>query len=250
MTTSLKRFIDDTFCLVSSKFLKLDESLRKDLENVQIDLIGIKEKRREEQIELKRKYNAITNEHFHSRAELVKKIPHFWKEVLLNFGSPAGLIHEDEFEVLDHLVDVKLEDNLDKRGSHKFTFTFSENPFFKETIIVKQIKIQVDAVIVDVTPITFLKNPIEGLDERIRHHTFLGWLQSKEEEGENELNDFGTIFREDVWDNALRIYVGEHDEDDEDDEREDDEDDEASTTEGDEESEEEGEEGEGGGEKK
>jgi len=224
MATNIKRAAEDSFFLVSPKFLKLDESLRKDLENVHAELSTLEKDCREEQIEVQCKYDAMKTKHFDTRAELVKKIPHFWKEVLLNFGTPAGLIHPDEVEVLDHLVDVKLEDNLDKKGSHKFTFTFNENPFFKETTIVKQVKVHdEDTAIVDVTPITFTKNPIEGLDEEVRRNTFLGWLQSKEEDGED---DFGTTFREHVWEEVIKVYQNEHDDEDDDEDDDDDDDDE------------------------
>lgn len=207
---------------VQAKFAKIDDSLRKDLESVQDELNKLEQGCREEQIEVQCKFDALKKKHFDSRGELVRKIPAFWKEVILNFGTPAGLIHPNEVEILDYLEDVKLEDNLDKKGSHKFTFIFKENPFFKETTLTKQVKVQDEEnVHISATPLTFIKNPLEGLPEEETASSFLHWFQSTDEDGED---DFGSTFREHVWEEAVNVYSP--DDIDEGDEEEGDEDDE------------------------
>jgi len=189
---------------VAAKYAKLDDTLRNDLEKVQGELNKLEQGCREEQIEVQCKYDAMKKKHFDARGALVKKIPNFWRDVLINFGQPAGLINPAEIEVLDYLEDVILEDNLDRKGSHKFTFTFKENPFFKETTIVKSVVIKDEEnVQIDVTPITFTKNPLENLLENQPTASFLHWLQSKDEDGED---DFGSAFREHVWEEAVGVY--------------------------------------------
>jgi len=212
---------------VAAKYAKLDDTLRNDLEKVQGELNKLEQGCREEQIEVQCKYDAMKKKHFDARGALVKKIPNFWRDVLINFGQPAGLINPAEIEVLDYLEDVILEDNLDRKGSHKFTFTFKENPFFKQTTIVKSVLIKDEEnVQIDVTPITFTKNPLENLlaDEQPTA-SFLHWLQSKDEDGED---DFGSTFREHVWEEAVGVYnpedQGDENEDDEEGDEEDDED--------------------------
>jgi len=190
---------------VSAKVPKVDDALRKNLESVQEELDKLEQGCREEQIKVQCKYAAMKKKHFDARGDLVRQIPHFWKDVLIRFGRPSGYVNAAEIELLDYLEDVKLEDNLDTKGSHKFTFTFKENPFFKETTIVKDIKVEDEEnVKITVTPITFNKNPLEKLTAKdLPTTSFLYWLQSTEEDGED---DFGSTFREHVWEDVVDVY--------------------------------------------
>lgn len=187
----------------SAKALKIDNEA---LQKVQNELTSLDDACREEQVAVQCKYDAMKKKHFEERGELLKKIPSFWKDVFLNFAGPHGLLLEQEVPVLEHLVDVRLEDNLDKKGSHKFTFTFTENDYFNETEIVKEIAVSPDdKAEVKVTPITWKKNILaEVPHEEGDLATFFRWLQSSEEDCEG---DFGSMFRESVWEDALQIYA-------------------------------------------
>merc|ERR1719505_485331 len=138
------------------------------LKRIHAEVLGLDGRCRDEQIQVQCKFDQLKKKHFDHRADLLKKIPNFWKEVLLNFGNfrDHELVHEKEVELLDYIDDIRMEDNLDARGSHRFTFTFKENPFFHETELVKDIK--VGAMEEDsettCTPITFKKNPVERED--------------------------------------------------------------------------------------
>jgi len=215
-----KRLADSSHFLVSPKFLKLDEELRKGLENVHGELTTLDKECREDQIEVRCKYQSMKNKHFDARADVLRKIPYFWKDVLekLNSGSRHRLILKEELELLDYLENVNLEDHLDRKGSYKFTLTFKENPFFKETTIVKSVKVKDwDDVEVTCTPITFTKNPLENVPEP--ENSFLGWLQSKDEDE----HAFGDMFREHVWEEAVKMYKSNEEEDDDETDEDDDE---------------------------
>lgn len=198
------------------KVQKIDDALMKELEGIQGELGKIDTQCRDEQIEVQCRFDALKRKHFEGRGELLKKIPSFWKDVFLNFAGPSGLLVEQEIPILDHLVDVKLEDNLDKKGSHNFTFVFSENEFFKETEIKKEVMVKdEDNVHITVTPITWKKNILEGLEDQAKHSSFMHWLQCTDEDSEG---DFGSVFREVVWEDVLTLYAQAVDVDDDDEE--------------------------------
>jgi len=188
-----------------SKIAKIDETTMKGLEEISKELVGLDDKCRDEQVQVQCKYDALKRKHFDSRGDLLKKIPNFWKHVLLNFGTyhDQELVHEKEVELLDYIEDIKLEDNLDTQGSHRFTFLFKENPFFNETELVKEVKVgPEEETETKCTPITYKKNPLEG-EDLDAGDSFLTWLQSTDEECEGF---FGTVFRESVWEEALNLY--------------------------------------------
>jgi len=223
----------------ASKLAKVDASTMEGLDKIQSELRDLDRKCQDEQVEVQCKYDKLKTKHFDHRADLLKKIPDFWKQVLLNYGNyhDQELIHEKEMEVLDYIEDIKLEDNLDTRGSHRFTFLFKENPFFSERELVKDVKVGAeDETETKCTPITFKKNPLEEhTDDIDAGESLLAWLQSTDEECEGF---FGTVFREHIWEQALNLFteVGVTEEEgDEDEEGDDDEDEE----EGDEEEEDE-----------
>jgi len=184
-----------------SKQAKIDDEVTA----IQDKLSALDAECREEQVKIQCKYDKDKKPLFDKRGDLLKKIPKFWKTVFVNFAGPSGLILTPELPLLDHLADVRLVDNLDTKGSHKFTFTFSENPFFKETEIVKEITVaEDDSVEVKVTPITWTNNFMDGFPSEEGDVTsFVKWLQSKDEDREG---DFGSVFRENVWQDALTIH--------------------------------------------
>lgn len=185
-------------------FAEIEEKLAE----IQKEVHGLDEQCRQEQIILQCSYDAKKGKHFKDRGEIFKKIPEFWKTVICNFAAPLGLMLDCEIEALTYLEDIFLADNMDKEGSHKFTFTFKENPFFKETEIVKEIKVlkaDPDNCEVKVTPITWTKDLLKDVSEAEKESSFFNWLQSNVEERE----DFGNLFREKVWQDALMVFENE-----------------------------------------
>jgi len=193
-----------------AKTMKLDEKIKGDIISVQDELNKLAQECLEERRTVMRKFESLKNKQFQSRGDLVREVPGFWKKVLVNFGIPRGLIHWDEVQVLDYLEDVRLDENSGN-NSHKFTFAFTENPYFKEKEISKEIKIENNVdVVIEVTPITYTKNPLANRDlskEELRSATFFGWLQSVEDECWGD--DFGSEFRADAWPEAVKFFKGE-----------------------------------------
>lgn len=192
----------------AAKVAKITPEIDEKLQEIQKEVHALDEQCREEQIVVQCSYDAKKGKHFRDRGDLFKKIPEFWKTVICNFAAPMGLMLETEAEALTYLEDVFLADNMDKEGSHKFTFTFKENPFFKESEIVKEIKVlksDPENCEVKVTPITWTKDLLKDVTEAEKESSFFTWLQSNVEERE----DFGNLFREKVWQDALTVYENE-----------------------------------------
>lgn len=193
-----------------TKVLKreIDSEIEQKLDAIKTEVDALDEQCRDEQILVQCSYDAKKSKHFKDRGGLFKKIPEFWKTVICNFASPTGLMLECETEALTYLEDVFLEDNMDAGGSHKFTFTFKENPYFKESEIVKHIivkKEDPENCEVKTTAITWTKDVLADVTEADKESSFFNWLQSNVEERE----DFGNLFREKVWQEALMVYENE-----------------------------------------
>jgi len=209
MTADLKRPAEEEHAdAPEAKVSKLTPEQVKALEAINSEIIKLDTECRAEQIVIQCKYDKQKNKHFQVRADIFKKIPDFWKILIENFAVPRELAIEQDMEVLSYLTDIFLDDNMDKEGSHKFTFTFKENPFIKETEIVKEINAaDPDNLKITTSPITWTKNILEGLEEEEKSKSFFTWLLSDTEERE----DFGNTFREKVWEEALAVYENEAD---------------------------------------
>jgi len=234
-TETVKRDIEETNEESAAKARKIDEKLaavQPEVQEIQEKISNLNDLCREEQETVQFKFDQQKKTHFEKRSELLKTIPHFWRDVLINSSDCGNLFIEEEQELMDYIDDIKLEDSLDRLGSHKFTFYFKKNPFFEETVITKEIKIskkegsEEETVEVTCTPITFTKNPLAEADADVAEIAFLTWLQSQ-----TPLcaGDFGYSFREKIWEEALSRYENTHDvnEDEDDDVYDDDEDEEA-----------------------
>lgn len=64
-----------------------------------------------------------------------KGVPYFWLTAMQNLPAIADMISERDVEVLEHLINVKME-YIDKPG-FKLIFEFSKNEFFKNKELVK-----------------------------------------------------------------------------------------------------------------
>jgi len=204
----MKRFLEGSDGDSAAKIARIDEGNL--IRRIQRKLTSLDRKCRKEQVVIQLRYDALKKIHFERRAQLFRRIPLFWKDVLAATAGRNGFLFNEELPVLDYLEDIKLDDNQDINGSHKFTFTFSaDNPYFKKRTLIKDVRVSTaDGASVEIrcTPIVWLQEVVKtiklGPGQTI-YHSLFHWLQSKEEQPEG---DFGSYFRANVWENALRVY--------------------------------------------
>jgi len=182
-----------------------------DVESIMTEITKLEKDCMKEVTQTQFRFDKLKEPHIKKRGEILKSIPDFWKNVVTKVTwDGILLVHPDEEPMLAYLEDVFLDDNLDENGTHKFTFSFKENPYFKETEFVKEITLPGDdSDDVSVTACSPTMTPqateiLENMDtEEIG--SFFDWLcGDKIEEG-----DFGQAFRHSIWGNPMDIYHAE-----------------------------------------
>lgn len=108
---------------------------------------------RKERLALELKYQQALGSSLNKRAEAVapgseaagagdkKYTQEFWCKVLKNVKSVAEHVHEEDYEALKYLKDIKVNyfDSLDNIG-YDIHFIFEENPFFDNKELIKTVR--------------------------------------------------------------------------------------------------------------
>lgn len=101
---------------------------RSSLAEIQAELQSIEEKCASEQIIKQQEYDTKKKPYLIQRSVALRDIPNFWRSVVevchRVVGTAPVYAGPEELEMLDHLIEVHLEDNLDENGSHTFRFEF------------------------------------------------------------------------------------------------------------------------------
>jgi hypothetical protein len=88
----------------------------------------------------KRRREIITGEGDSTDAAASVGIPGFWLQALSNFMPTSALIQPADEEALSYLQDIASESTGFGAGKIlKLTFTFRENPYFADTVLVKTV---------------------------------------------------------------------------------------------------------------
>jgi len=190
------------------KCLKVDEALEKELSEVQDAIHKVDTICGEKQLAVQMKFDKLKKAPYEKRAELLKNIPEFWKDTLMNVPNEESLYTPEEVEVLGYIEDIQLEECIDEHGSHVFHFWFKENPFFTDKKLSKKITIGPDSEPAAIVPakINWTKKLEDTEDENCT--SLFEWLESDEPP---DSSDFGSLFREHVWEDAFDIYTQEYD---------------------------------------
>lgn len=215
------------------------DTLQKETEQVDLDMM-IKSMKAHAPLDVK-------------RGDIFRKIPNFWAQTVLN--SPlSSFFDPEDAEVFKYLQDLNVEYPQLEAGDPrpvKISFTFGENPFFSNTLLVKEFTLKPDAPApapeFDLSEIAATTaTPIDWKDDE--HNLVKKNPQTKGQDDDDfEPGSFFSHFFDctnlevagpvataivaDLWQNAPGIYTGTHegidlgnldfddsDEDDEDDE--------------------------------
>ncbi|ORY06335.1 NAP-domain-containing protein [Basidiobolus meristosporus CBS 931.73] len=179
---------------------KLKEAWSKVLE-VEQQLESIEEQMLEESAKLAAKYEKIKAPVYEKRKEVITSIPKFWATALSNHPILGSLLEEDDLEVLNHLVDITIEREEESANSHKLIMTFSENPFFTNTQLIKEFTVDKDSAQVKNHPIEWKegKNLTHNGDSEL--DSFFNWFN---EEGA----ELGELIANELYPNAFSYYQG------------------------------------------
>ncbi|KAJ3413615.1 hypothetical protein HDV05_007759 [Chytridiales sp. JEL 0842] len=170
---------------------------------------------------------------YDQRDALIKKVPGFWSDVLLSHPFLGSMIQPSEAPILNHLISLKA--STENNGKHiKVTLTFEKNPYFEETVLVKEVKVD-DEVEIKSEPVKITwkagKNPSKESsspdaktgDKRKKGHThadgeeceddhdspsFFNWLQGTDDVDAEQDAEIATMIADDLYPNAVEYAFG------------------------------------------
>lgn len=185
-------------------FLK---SLR-DIETCQEEMEVLQDKTHVEILKLEQRLEKDKRHIYVKRDEAICQIPNFWVTALLNHPDISSLMDESEEEYLLYLSKIEVQIYEDMIASFKILFHFKDNPYFKNTLLVKE---YYQLITEGKTTCQITSTPIlwkDGQDISLKlkeKKSFLFWLTS---------NEFGTadvdvaqVIKDDLWVNPLHYYL-------------------------------------------
>lgn len=216
-----------------------DAETQKALEEIdacQNDIDSLNERASEEILLVEQKYNKMRKPYYEKRNELIQKIPNFWVTAFVNHPQISAVLDEEEEECLHHLTKVEVEEFEDIKSGYKIKFTFSENPFFSNTVLVKEFHLATSGDPASQSTEIQWK---EGMNlvkkahqngnnagQKRKHsslsRTFFQWFIDNVDPS---ADDIAEVIKDDMWPNPLQYFLapdieenGYDDEEDEDDE--------------------------------
>ncbi|KAK0551652.1 hypothetical protein OC846_002872 [Tilletia horrida] len=113
--------------------------------DVQTKLDALEQKFDNANAELIRQAAKIHEPLFAERAEIIKAIPGFWHQALVNCPPTSIYIDDDDHELLSHITDIKVHrDSSDPRAA-TIEFFFSPNDYISDASLKKEYKLIADA---------------------------------------------------------------------------------------------------------
>ncbi|GBB94609.1 hypothetical protein RclHR1_02390015 [Rhizophagus clarus] len=157
---------------------------------------------------------------YEKRKKVIKKIPKFWSQVLTKH-IPQHLANDDD-SVVQHIDDITVERDENSLENFKIVLSFSKNEYFKNKELVKEFIVDADGQRkIKSTPIDWFDGrdytKKRKADEEDDDQSFIKWF-SEENADDSSSWELGKNFRDDIYHQALMIYMAEYD--DEDDEEE------------------------------
>lgn len=186
------------------------ELVEGELQVVQFQLEVLDNQCAEEQIAIQQKWDLVRRSHFEKRSEIVQQVPGFWCAVFC--GHPLlqfHLRHPLELKALDFLSGIDLQDIPGSDCSYQVCLSFCEKNMFEEKTATKKVISCQDSV--KVYPATLTPKDERG-HEVLAEATsttlsLLGWLLSSQAGHPDGSEDFGTLFRRELWQNPMPYYL-------------------------------------------
>lgn len=212
---------------------KIAKSLEQ-VENIQLEICALNEKASEEILRVEQKFNKLRRPYFEMRNNLLKQIPRFWLNAMVNHSTIANMIsNADEEECLKAITNLDIEEFEDVKSGYRLRAYFAENPYIANNIIVKEFHI-LDSEEIDIktTPVDYkdtieakkLQDYVAESNEQAKRtrspedsqpRSFFAWLVNSSKSSSDDIAD---ILKDQIWPNPLEyFFAGPTDVDDDDD---------------------------------
>ncbi|KAL3320857.1 hypothetical protein Ciccas_000454 [Cichlidogyrus casuarinus] len=217
------------------KQARLDEDVAEDphtkkIGEIQNDIDRLNEKASSEILEVEQRYNKLRKPLFDQRSKLIAAIPNFWPTVFRNHPSLNGFVTPEDFEAIQYLRNIEVQEFEDIKSGYRITFTFDPNPFFSNHTLEKEFHVNengqpsIKCSEIHWYPdkdFTSSCNAEAGM-KREPPECFFLWLTDDSEFGGDEIGD---IIKDDLWVSPMAYYLQDYEDDDEEDDALDNEDD-------------------------
>ncbi|XP_060678406.1 protein SET-like [Hemiscyllium ocellatum] len=179
----------------------------------QRELEALNERASEEILQVERKYGGLRRPHFERRNRLIEDIPGFWVTAFLNHPQLSALIDENDEEVFNYMMRLEVEEFEDIKSGYRIKFHFGENPYFENSLIIKEFHLGTGGKPVSQsTPIKWKKGMdltalSKGLDEKGRkrgHRSFFAWFTEHRNPTTDEIAE---VLKDDMWPNPLQYFL-------------------------------------------
>ncbi|CAH0385132.1 unnamed protein product [Bemisia tabaci] len=164
----------------------------------------------EEMIKIEQIYSKKRQPVFNQRSECIAKVPKFWLKVFNNHHIMRRLMPPDEKECLSYLTNVDVEEFEDIRTGYRFKFTFDENPYFTNRVLIKGFyNDKTRGPTSTATHINWLdgKSLLNNFSNNRKQNykmTFFKWFS---DESNTSANHISEALKEDIWPNPILYYT-------------------------------------------
>ncbi|XP_067832260.1 protein SET-like [Heptranchias perlo] len=179
----------------------------------QHELESLNERASEEILRVEKKYSELRRPHFERRNRLIENIPGFWVTAFLNHPQLSALIDESDEEAFNYMMRLEVEEFEDIKSGYRIKFNFSENPYFENSLIIKEFHLGTGGKPVSQsTPIKWKKGMdltalSKGVDEKGRkrgHRSFFSWFTEHRNPTTDEIAE---VLKDDMWPNPLQYFL-------------------------------------------
>lgn len=150
---------------------------------------------------------------YQTRRQILTDIPSFWLTAMLSHPAFTFLINASDTQVLRHLVDLDVLPRSKSINAADFdlVFTFTPNPYFSETQLVKQyIHSEHNGRVVTVAPVSWTfqnkldlnENPM--VDPCQLTSGFFSWISTDTVDNAS----LGELIRDQIFPYAINLYFG------------------------------------------
>ncbi|XP_043316145.1 testis-specific Y-encoded protein 1-like [Cervus canadensis] len=174
---------------------------------LQLEVSSLHEENRRASVRFMRMNHLRRKRHLARRGTILHGIPGFWAKAIMSHPQVSIIISTQDEDFLRYMIDFKVQVRSHPRSRCKLIFSFRDNPYFGNTVIVMGYYLDITGYRARrSTPVHWFWDfewgaPSYRLDTRSLK--FCNWLS-----GHNcpELNRIAEIIGQDLWDDPLKFY--------------------------------------------
>uniref|UniRef100_A0A7S1IY29 Uncharacterized protein n=1 Tax=Eutreptiella gymnastica TaxID=73025 RepID=A0A7S1IY29_9EUGL len=210
-----------------SKKLKVDgedahaeiQAQCEEMQRVQSKLEDVEAEFDKKVLELQSEFNVKKTPLYIERNAIISKIPNFWYIAFTHSDIMRMLLHRDDEHIFKHITSLVVEEKEDIKSGFKITVTFSENSFFtnrelwKELTFTDTAETKIDQSGVDWKPNQGPNKASNAAVGEKRDRDEESFFNAFFNNADKDHVDMANIIKDDLWPNPLRYYTGEVEDD-------------------------------------